>query len=59
MTYHAALRQAKQKIVMQALELSGGNYTEAARRLEVHVTYLHRLMHSFNLKPASKGKETA
>jgi two-component system, NtrC family, response regulator HydG len=50
-TYHAALRQAKQKIVMQALDLAGGNYTEAARRLGVHVTYLHRLMRSFNLKP--------
>jgi len=59
MTYHAALRQAKQKIVMQALDLAGGNYTEAARRLGVHVTYLHRLMHSFNVKPGTKSKEIA
>jgi len=42
--YHAALREAKLKIVRQALEDSANNYTEAARRLGVHVTYLHRLM---------------
>ena len=50
LTYHAALREAKQKIVTQALELAHGNYTEAARRLGVHVTYLHRLMKAFKMK---------
>lgn len=52
LTYHAALRDAKQKIVTQALELAHGNYTEAARRLGVHVTYLHRLMKAFKMKQA-------
>jgi transcriptional regulator with GAF, ATPase, and Fis domain len=52
-SYHAALREAKWKIVTQALELSGGNYTEAARRLGVHVTYLHRLMKGLKVKAAS------
>jgi len=47
LSYHAALREAKEKIVTQALESAGGNYTEAARRLGVHVTYLHRLMKAF------------
>ncbi len=42
--YHEALREAKLRIVRQALEDAGNNYTEAARRLGVHVTYLHRLM---------------
>jgi transcriptional regulator with GAF, ATPase, and Fis domain len=46
-SYHAALTEAKRKIVTQALEQSGGNYTEAARRLGVHVTYIHRLMRAF------------
>jgi Nif-specific regulatory protein len=50
LTYHAALRDAKEKIVSQALELTGGNITEAARRLGVHVTYLHRLMRTFKMK---------
>jgi transcriptional regulator with GAF, ATPase, and Fis domain len=56
LTYHAALREAKQKIVMQALELTDGNYTEAARRLGVHVTYLHRLMRAFKMKPSAASK---
>ena len=47
LTYHTALREAKMQIVTQALESAGGNYTEAARRLGVHVTYLHRLMKAF------------
>jgi transcriptional regulator with GAF, ATPase, and Fis domain len=50
LTYHAALSEAKKKIVTQALESAGGNYTEAARRLGVHVTYLHRLMKAFKMK---------
>jgi transcriptional regulator with GAF, ATPase, and Fis domain len=50
LTYHAALSEAKKKIVTQALEATGGNYTEAARRLGVHVTYLHRLMKAFKMK---------
>jgi len=49
-TYHTALSEAKKKIVNQALESTGGNYTEAARRLGVHVTYLHRLMKAFKMK---------
>ena len=52
LTYHAALSEAKKKIVIQALESTGGNYTEAARRLGVHVTYLHRLMKAFKMKQA-------
>jgi len=50
LTYHAALSEAKKKIVTQALESTGGNYTEAARRLGVHVTYLHRLMKAFKMR---------
>jgi DNA-binding NtrC family response regulator len=53
LTYQAALSAAKQKIVMQALDLTGGNYTEAARRLGVHVTYLHRLTKAFRMKQAA------
>ncbi len=53
LTYHVALSEAKKKIVTQALESAGGNYTEAARRLGVHVTYLHRLMKAFKLKQAA------
>jgi Nif-specific regulatory protein len=58
LTYHAALREAKEKIVSQALELTGGNITEAARRLGVHVTYLHRLMRTFKMKSSSVDRDS-
>jgi DNA-binding NtrC family response regulator len=58
LSYHAALGEAKQKIVTQALELTGGNYTEAARRLGVHVTYLHRLMRAFKSKSSAATKDS-
>ena len=58
LTYHAALREAKQKIILQALEFSHGNYTEAARRLGVHVTYLHRLMRAFKMKGSAGSKDS-
>jgi Nif-specific regulatory protein len=57
-TYHAALREAKEKIVAQALELTGGNITEAARRLGVHVTYLHRLMRTFKMRSTAADKDS-
>jgi transcriptional regulator with GAF, ATPase, and Fis domain len=57
LSYHAALRDAKHKIITQALALSGGNYTEAARRLGVHVTYLHRLMRAFEMQSAAESKD--
>jgi transcriptional regulator with GAF, ATPase, and Fis domain len=56
LTYHTALREAKRKIVSRALELAGGNYTEAARKLGVHVTYLHRLMRSFETESVADSE---
>jgi len=53
----SSLREAKQKLVQEALEASRGNITEAARRLGVHTTYLHRLLHSLGLRPAAKSSE--
>jgi Nif-specific regulatory protein len=58
LTYHAALREAKEKIVTQALELTAGNITEAARRLGVHVTYLHRLMRTFKMKSTATDRNS-
>jgi transcriptional regulator with GAF, ATPase, and Fis domain len=58
LNYHAALRDAKQRIITQALALAGGNYTEAAHRLGVHVTYLHRLMSAFKMKTSPAGKDS-
>jgi transcriptional regulator with GAF, ATPase, and Fis domain len=54
-SYHAQLAEAKRRIVTEALNASGGNYTEAARRLGVHVTYIHRLMRAFKSKAQADG----
>ena len=32
------------------MEQAGGNYAEAARRLGVNVTYLHRLIRNLDLR---------
>ena len=52
--YHDALREAKRRLILGALEQSGGNFTEAARALGVHPNYLHRLIRNLNLRPEIK-----
>jgi transcriptional regulator with GAF, ATPase, and Fis domain len=49
-TYHEAVREAKRQIVRKSVEQAGGNYAEAARRLGVNVTYLHRLIRNLDLR---------
>ncbi len=51
--YHAAVREAKKKIILGALEQAGGNYTHAAKLLGLNPTYLHRLTRNFNIKLSS------
>jgi Nif-specific regulatory protein len=51
--YHSRLIEVKKKLVREALEASHGNVTEAARRLGVHTTYLHRLLHNLGLRSAA------
>ena len=48
--YHDALKQAKRSIVIKAIEEAQGNYTEAAKRLGLHATNLHRLIRNLDLK---------
>jgi DNA-binding NtrC family response regulator len=54
-TYEAALAEFKRNLVAQAIQASDGNYTEAARRLGVHVSYVHRLVRNFDLRRDGKG----
>jgi DNA-binding NtrC family response regulator len=55
--YHAAVLETKKQLILKALELTDGNYTEAAKVLGVQVNYLHRLIRNMNLKAriSSKG----
>ena len=46
----AASREAKKKLILNAIERARGNYTEAAKLLGVHPNYLHRLIRNLSLK---------
>jgi Nif-specific regulatory protein len=48
--YHAALKERKKQLILNALEDAKGNYTEAARILGVHANYLHRLTRNLGLR---------
>lgn len=52
--YHEALTQKKKELIINAMDQSKGNYTEAARLLGVHPNYLHRLIRNLNLKERLK-----
>ncbi len=48
--YHAALNEAKRRIIRDALAANGGNVTRAAEGLGLHANHLHRLMTSLGLR---------
>jgi len=49
--FHDSIREAKKRLIIEAVEQAGGNYTEAARLLDLHPNYLHRLIRNLNIKP--------
>lgn len=52
--YHDAVARTKREIILSAMDHAKGNYTEAARILEVHPNYLHRLIRNLSLREALK-----
>jgi DNA-binding NtrC family response regulator len=50
--YHNQVKELKKQLILNALEETKRNYTEAARLLGVHVNYLHRLIRNLDLKEA-------
>jgi transcriptional regulator with GAF, ATPase, and Fis domain len=48
--FHELVRDAKKEIVLRTLEDAGGSYTDAAKRLHLHPSNLHRLIRTLNLK---------
>jgi len=52
--YHDAVAQTKKQIILEAMLQAEGNYTEAARILEIHPNYLHRLIRNLNLRDQLK-----
>jgi transcriptional regulator with GAF, ATPase, and Fis domain len=57
--YHEALRRMKKELILNALEQSAGNITEAAKTLGVHGNYLHRLMRNLDVRAAMKKQNQA
>jgi Nif-specific regulatory protein len=53
--FHAAAREAKKQIILNALEQTGGNYTHAAKLLAIHPNNLHRLLRNLGLKPTTNA----
>ena len=51
-TYYELVNDAKRQIIMKAMEQSRGNYTEAAKALEIHPNNLHRIIRGLDLKAA-------
>jgi transcriptional regulator with GAF, ATPase, and Fis domain len=48
---HEGVREAKKKLIEQAIEQANGNYTEAAGILGVHPNHLFRLIRTLKLTP--------
>jgi DNA-binding NtrC family response regulator len=48
--YHASVKEHKKRLILDAVEQTGGNYVEAAGILGVHPNYLHRLIRNLQLK---------
>ena len=49
-SFHEMVRDAKRQIVLNTIEEAGGSYKEAAKRLHLHPTNLHRLIRTLNLR---------
>ena len=54
--YHEVIKEKKKELILKAVEQAEGNYTEAAKLLQVHPNYLHRLIRNMDLKDQLKGK---
>ena len=52
--YHQAVLETKRRLVLDALDRAGNNYTEAAQILGIHPNNLHRLIRNLELKPPQK-----
>jgi transcriptional regulator with GAF, ATPase, and Fis domain len=48
--FYDALREAKKRLILDALKQATGNHNEAARQLGVHPNNLHRLIRNMNIK---------
>ncbi len=48
--FYDLINVAKKQLIIRAVETAKGNYTEAARLLDVHPNHLHRLIRNLDMK---------
>jgi transcriptional regulator with GAF, ATPase, and Fis domain len=48
--YHEAVNSIKRDLILRAIDQAGGNFTEAAKLLDLHPNYLHRLVRNMDLR---------
>jgi transcriptional regulator with GAF, ATPase, and Fis domain len=48
--YHQKVLETKRRLIVEALDRSGGNYTAAAKILGINPTYLHRLATNLQIR---------
>jgi transcriptional regulator with GAF, ATPase, and Fis domain len=48
--YHDSVNNVKRQLIIKALKQAGGNFTEAARLLDLHPNYLHRLVRNMDIR---------
>ncbi|MBK9316959.1 MAG: sigma 54-interacting transcriptional regulator [Acidobacteria bacterium] len=52
--FYAAVNEAKKRLIVGAFRQAQGNYTEAARLLDIHPNHLHRLIRNLGIKEDMK-----
>jgi Nif-specific regulatory protein len=52
-SFHGAVLETKKRVILRALAEAGGRITEAARLLDLHPNYLHRLLNGLGLRPGA------
>jgi transcriptional regulator with GAF, ATPase, and Fis domain len=50
LNYHESVQEKKKELIRKALLEAKGSYTDAAKLLDVHPNYLHRLIRNLNIK---------
>lgn len=53
-SYHELVVQTKKRMITDAMKQANGNYTAAAKILNLHPNYLHRLIRNLNMKDELK-----
>jgi DNA-binding NtrC family response regulator len=57
--YHESMKDAKRQIILKAFEEARGDFNEAAQRLGLQRTYLHRLVRNLNLRDRTRAMQSS